>query len=137
MNTQSLSQPVSTSLPSVEDHRKMHVVVVGHVDHGKSTFVGRLLNDTDSLPNGKIEQVRKNCAIEGMEFIAAAGLQNPEPSPQPDAASPGRDRDRRRSGGAIHGSSYPGGPHPPVDRPGHSGHPWAQVRLSRIRLSRR
>ena len=68
MNTQSLSQPVSTSLPSVEDHRKMHVVVVGHVDHGKSTFVGRLLHDTDSLPNGKIEQVRKNCAIEGMEF---------------------------------------------------------------------
>ncbi|MEY3911118.1 MAG: hypothetical protein RLY37_586, partial [Verrucomicrobiota bacterium] len=68
MNTQSLSQPVHTTLPSVEDHRKMHVVVVGHVDHGKSTFVGRLLNDTDSLPNGKIEQVRKNCAIEGMEF---------------------------------------------------------------------
>ena len=68
MSTQSLSQPVSTSLPSVEDHRKMHVVVVGHVDHGKSTFVGRLLHDTDSLPNGKMEQVRKNCAIEGMEF---------------------------------------------------------------------
>ena len=68
MNTQSLSQTVSTSLPSVEDHRKMHVVVVGHVDHGKSTFVGRLLHDTDSLPNGKMDQVRKNCAIEGMEF---------------------------------------------------------------------
>ena len=68
MNTQSLSQPVSTSQTTVEDHRKMHVVVVGHVDHGKSTFVGRLLHDTDSLPNGKMEQVRKNCAIEGMEF---------------------------------------------------------------------
>ncbi len=53
---------------AAEDARKMHVVVVGHVDHGKSTFVGRLLHDTDSLPNGKIEQVRKNCAIEGMEF---------------------------------------------------------------------
>lgn len=51
-----------------EDMRKMHVVVVGHVDHGKSTFVGRLLHDTDSLPNGKIEQVRKNCAAEGMDF---------------------------------------------------------------------
>ena len=46
----------------------MHVVVVGHVDHGKSTFVGRLLNDTDSLPDGKLAQVRKNCAAEGMEF---------------------------------------------------------------------
>jgi len=51
-----------------EDQRKMHVVVVGHVDHGKSTFVGRLLHDTDSLPNGKIEQVRRNCAAEGMDF---------------------------------------------------------------------
>jgi bifunctional enzyme CysN/CysC len=52
----------------IEDLRKMHVVVVGHVDHGKSTFVGRLLHDTDSLPNGKIEQVRRNCAAEGMDF---------------------------------------------------------------------
>jgi sulfate adenylyltransferase subunit 1 (EFTu-like GTPase family) len=59
---------VSTAKTSAEDHRKMHVVVVGHVDHGKSTFVGRLLHDTDSLPNGKMEQVRKNRAIEGMEF---------------------------------------------------------------------
>ena len=59
---------ISPVLSEVEDMRKMHVVVVGHVDHGKSTFVGRLLHDTDSLPNGKIEQVRKNCAAEGMEF---------------------------------------------------------------------
>lgn len=68
MPTQNLSQPVTTTAPQVEDHRKMHVVVVGHVDHGKSTFVGRLLNDTDSLPDGKLAQVRRNCAAEGMEF---------------------------------------------------------------------
>jgi bifunctional enzyme CysN/CysC len=71
MSTSSLPSPAAAqpaAQAAAEDQRKMHVVVVGHVDHGKSTFVGRLLNDTDSLPNGKIEQVRKNCAAEGMEF---------------------------------------------------------------------
>ena len=29
-------------------------VVVGHVDHGKSTLIGRLLADTDSLPDGRL-----------------------------------------------------------------------------------
>ena len=47
---------------------RLYVVVVGHVDHGKSTFIGRLLHDTGSLMEGKIEQVRKACAAENMEF---------------------------------------------------------------------
>ncbi|MBN1493454.1 MAG: 50S ribosome-binding GTPase [Candidatus Omnitrophica bacterium] len=34
-------------------------VIVGHVDHGKSTLVGRLLYDTDSLSSDKIEEMRK------------------------------------------------------------------------------
>ena len=46
----------------------LRVVFVGHVDHGKSTLVGRILHDTDSLPEGKIEMVKKACAEEGMEF---------------------------------------------------------------------
>jgi sulfate adenylyltransferase large subunit len=33
-------------------------VVVGHVDHGKSTLIGRLLFDTDSLPPDKVEEIR-------------------------------------------------------------------------------
>ena len=33
------------------------VVIVGHVDHGKSTLIGRLLNDTRSLPDGKVAAV--------------------------------------------------------------------------------
>ena len=66
--TSNISSVQKSAQPDIEDMRKMHVVVVGHVDHGKSTFVGRLVHDTDSLPNGKLEQVRKNCAAEGMEF---------------------------------------------------------------------
>src|SRR5882762_7855761 len=36
-------------------------VVVGHVDHGKSTLVGRLLADTGSLQPGRIEKARRIC----------------------------------------------------------------------------
>ena len=46
----------------------LRVVFVGHVDHGKSTLIGRILHDTDSLPEGKIDMVKKACAAEGMEF---------------------------------------------------------------------
>ena len=40
-------------------------VIVGHVDHGKSTLIGRLLYDTDSLPPDKIEEIEKASAGQG------------------------------------------------------------------------
>jgi len=46
----------------------MNIVVVGHVDHGKSTVVGRMLADTNSLPEGKLEQVRENCRRNSKPF---------------------------------------------------------------------
>ena len=46
----------------------LRVVFVGHVDHGKSTLIGRILHDTGSLPEGKIEEIKQTCATEGMEF---------------------------------------------------------------------
>ena len=39
--------------------QQMNIVVVGHVDHGKSTLIGRLLYDTDSLPEGKYEELKE------------------------------------------------------------------------------
>lgn len=47
---------------------QMNIVVVGHVDHGKSTVVGRLFADTGSLPEGKLEAVRKECQRTGKPF---------------------------------------------------------------------
>jgi sulfate adenylyltransferase large subunit len=38
---------------------KLAFVIVGHVDHGKSTLIGRILFDTDSLPPDKIEEIKK------------------------------------------------------------------------------
>lgn len=40
---------------------RLNIVLAGHVDHGKSTIVGRLLTDTDSLPLGKLEQIKQMC----------------------------------------------------------------------------
>lgn len=47
---------------------RLKVVFVGHVDHGKSTLIGRILHDTNALPDGKIAAIQQACAKEGMEF---------------------------------------------------------------------
>jgi len=46
----------------------MNIVIVGHVDHGKSTVIGRLLADTGSLPQGKLEAVRESCRRNSKPF---------------------------------------------------------------------
>ncbi len=51
-----------------DEAQRLKVVFVGHVDHGKSTLIGRILYETDSLPEGKIAAIREACAVEGMEF---------------------------------------------------------------------
>ncbi len=47
---------------------QLRIVIVGHIDHGKSTLIGRLLNDTGSLPDGKVEQVHEMSRKRGMPF---------------------------------------------------------------------
>jgi bifunctional enzyme CysN/CysC len=46
----------------------MNIVIVGHVDHGKSTIIGRLLADTGSLPDGKLEQIKQLCRKNAKPF---------------------------------------------------------------------
>ena len=43
-------------------------VMVGHVDHGKSTLIGRLMLDTDSLPEGKLQEIEAAARDEGREL---------------------------------------------------------------------
>jgi bifunctional enzyme CysN/CysC len=51
-----------------QDRPPLYVAIVGHVDHGKSTLVGRLLHETGSLPDGKVEAVEDMCRRRGMPF---------------------------------------------------------------------
>ena len=41
------------------DRETLNFVIVGHVDHGKSTLIGRLLFDTSSLPPERMEEARR------------------------------------------------------------------------------
>ncbi len=48
--------------------RAMPIVIVGHVDHGKSTLVGRILHDTNSLPDDKVAQLRALSEKRGLDL---------------------------------------------------------------------
>jgi bifunctional enzyme CysN/CysC len=66
-----ISSPLAPSRAAVaapEAQQRMNIVIVGHVDHGKSTVIGRLLADTHSLPEGKLEQVRAQCELNSKPF---------------------------------------------------------------------
>ena len=52
----------------VEKQYGLNIVVVGHVDHGKSTVLGRLLHDTGALPLGAVEKVKKIAHDTGKPF---------------------------------------------------------------------
>ena len=51
-----------------ENKEVLNIVVVGHVDHGKSTVIGRLLHDTHSLPEGTIDKVKRIAKETGKPF---------------------------------------------------------------------
>jgi bifunctional enzyme CysN/CysC len=61
--------PNQVSVEGLESAREtMNIVIVGHVDHGKSTLVGRLLADTGVLGDGKLEKVQATCKRQGKVF---------------------------------------------------------------------
>ena len=52
----------------LENEELLNIVTVGHVDHGKSTVIGRLLADAGALPKGKLESIRENCRRNSKPF---------------------------------------------------------------------
>lgn len=60
--------PIEPAVAAPTGAQRMNIVIVGHVDHGKSTVIGRLLADTHSLPEGKLEQVRAQCELNSKPF---------------------------------------------------------------------
>ena len=60
------SDPADVRASATRDN--LRLVVTGHVDHGKSTVIGRLLADTGSLPEGKLEQLKKYCERNAKPF---------------------------------------------------------------------
>ena len=46
---------------------RLKVTFVGHVDHGKSTLIGRLLYDTGSVPPDRMEQIRQASKEQGRD----------------------------------------------------------------------
>lgn len=53
---------------TIEKKAALPIVVVGHVDHGKSTVIGKLLYDTHSLPEGAVEKVERIAKETGKPF---------------------------------------------------------------------
>jgi bifunctional enzyme CysN/CysC len=45
----------------------VRVAITGHVDHGKSTLIGRLMYDTGSLPDGKAEEIVASSLRRGLD----------------------------------------------------------------------
>lgn len=64
--TQISSEQTSSLQNPVRHGVSTPIVIVGHVDHGKSTLIGRLLYDTDSLPDGRLVQIVESSRKRGL-----------------------------------------------------------------------
>src|SRR4026209_1405400 len=62
------AEPSSLPAQTGDARERLTIVVGGHVDHGKSTVIGRLLADAGSLPEGKLDQVKALCERSGRPF---------------------------------------------------------------------
>ncbi|TWJ19085.1 sulfate adenylyltransferase subunit 1 [Geobacter argillaceus] len=52
----------------MQNSETLKIVIVGHVDHGKSTLIGRLFFDTGSIPESRYLEIEATCRAQGREF---------------------------------------------------------------------
>lgn len=52
----------------MNNNETLKIVIVGHVDHGKSTLIGRLFFDTGSIPEVRYQEIAATCRAQGREF---------------------------------------------------------------------
>src|SRR5256885_9208905 len=57
-----------SATPNGTTRPQVRMGIVGHGEHGKSTLVGRLLHETGSLPDGKLEMLKTVSERRGMPF---------------------------------------------------------------------
>ena len=50
------------------DDEVLNIVIVGHVDHGKSSFIGRLLYDIGEINDEKVNELKKASKKRGVDF---------------------------------------------------------------------
>lgn len=70
MNTKTPSNSTveTQNKPRSENKDRLNIVVVGHVDHGKSTIIGRLLADTGSISEDRLSSIRSLCESQSKHF---------------------------------------------------------------------
>ena len=73
MATSELGEPSTAGAgkASSAERESLRLVFTGHVDHGKSTVIGRLLHDAGSLPQGAVDKIRRVSAETGQPFELA------------------------------------------------------------------
>ncbi len=65
---------MNSTIENQHGARPYPIVIAGHVDHGKSTLVGRLLYETASLPDGKLEELKRTSEKRGADMEWAFAL---------------------------------------------------------------